>query len=128
MKWPEICHNIPEMSPGRYLCSQLVTLSHEEGATIVNLEEIYAAGAVVESETAVPVDAGVELRCGQAYFAGKITAAEAHDFGWRLSVLFSPETPWRPEQFRPEHLFDPATVPGAVKKTEAAKEKNRPRG
>lgn len=101
------------MASGRYLCSQLLTLSHDEGATIVNLEEIFAGGAVVESETAVPVDAEVELRCGEVYFAGKVMVVEEHGFGWRLSIEFAQHTPWLIEEFRPEHLFDPAAIPGA---------------
>jgi hypothetical protein len=96
-----------EMPPRRYLCSQLVTLSWEEGATVVNLEEIQPGGGVLESETEVPPDSEVEIRCGAAYFAGKVKKAEEHEFGWRIAVEFSPLTPWSIEHFRPEHLFDP---------------------
>ncbi|MES1262237.1 MAG: hypothetical protein ABUS49_10920 [Acidobacteriota bacterium] len=113
MKWPEICHNIAEMRPARYLCSHLVTLSRREGAVIVNLEEIYTGGAVLESETPLPADAEVELRCGAVCFAGKVTAAEEHAFGWRISLEFSPRTPWSPDLFRPEHLLDPASIAAA---------------
>jgi hypothetical protein len=95
-----------EMAAPRYLCSQLVTLSHEEGAVIVNLEEIEPSGCVVESETQIPENADVEIRCGAAWFAGMVTQAEEHGYGWRVSVSFSPETPWKIGDFRPEHLLD----------------------
>jgi hypothetical protein len=94
----------------RFLCSQLVTLSWEEGATVVNLEEIEERGCLLESEAALPVGEAVEIRCGRVFLAGKITKAEEHGFGWRVEVEFSPLTPWSIERFRPGHLFDPASV------------------
>jgi hypothetical protein len=102
------------MDAPRYLCSQLVTLSWDDGATIVNLEEIQAEGCVLESETELPVGDEVEIRCGEVFFAGKITKAEEHGFGWRIEVEFSPLTPWSIERFRPEHLFDPASMSGTT--------------
>ena len=100
----------PTERSARYLCSQLVTLSWEEGGLIVNLEEIHERGCAFESEVAVPVGAPVEIRCGAVYFEGKIAAAEEHSFGWRLEVEFADWTPWSLERFRPEHLFDPASL------------------
>jgi hypothetical protein len=99
-----------------YLCSQLVTLSNKSPASTVkvestvNLEEVWIGGAVLESEAAVEEDARVEIRCGTAFFAGRIVQVERHDFGWRFEVEFSPLTPWSPEQFRPLHLLDPAKL------------------
>jgi hypothetical protein len=98
------------MGRPRYLCSQLVALSWEAGETTANLEEIQADGGVVESDSEVAPGAAVEIRCGEVVFAGKVMRAEGHAFGWRLAVEFSPLTPWSLEQFRPEHLFDPAAM------------------
>src|SRR5260370_15601071 len=52
---------IANMDAPRYLCSHLVTLSWQQGATIVNLEEIQADGCVIESETELPADEAVEI-------------------------------------------------------------------
>lgn len=102
------------MTPQRFLCSQLVSLSEYSSDTggdrLVNLEEIWSSGAILEAETAVTRGAMVELRCGPAVFGGRIVEVEAHEFGWRFEVEFSPETPWRPEDFRPEHLLDPSAL------------------
>jgi hypothetical protein len=110
----EICHNIAEMAPVRYLCSHLMTVRWEEGAIVANLEEISATGAVLESEVELPAGTTVELRSGATYFEGEIQKAEEHDFGWRITVELSPFTPWSVERFRPEHLLDLTTLPEAA--------------
>jgi hypothetical protein len=73
---------------------------------IVNLEEIWTNGAVLESEEPVEEGAKVEIRCQAAFFAGSIVHVERHEFGWRLEMEFSPLTPWNARQFRPEHLLN----------------------
>jgi hypothetical protein len=101
------------MSLQRYLCSQLVVLrnnSDPEATRIVNLEEIWKTGAVLESEEAMEEGAKVEIRCGDAFFAGRIVRVEPHELGWRLELEFSPLTPWSPEQFQPQHLLDPSKL------------------
>lgn len=94
------------MTPHRYLCSHLVDL----GDRFVNLEEIWTTGAVLEAETAVTRGAEVELRCGATVLKGRIVEVEPHEFGWRFEVEFSAATPWRPEEFRPDHLLDPSAL------------------
>jgi len=102
------------MNLQRYLCSQLVELNistaepgfPQDANRIVNLEEIWTNGAVLESEEPVEEGAKVEIRCRAAFFAGSIVHVERHEFGWRLEVEFSPMTPWNAEQFQPEHLLD----------------------
>jgi hypothetical protein len=96
----------------RYLCSHLVvlinnvTLRNSSTESVVNLEEIWESGAVLESEDPVEEGERVQIRCGTAFFAGKIVQVERHEFGWRFEVEFSPMTPWSLEQFRPEHLLE----------------------
>lgn len=96
------------MSVRRYLCSELVSLRMNSGESKVNLEEIWQNGAIIEAETPVETGARVEIRSGQALFAGKITKVERHEFGWRAELEFSPLTPWSPDRFRPQHLLDVA--------------------
>lgn len=92
------------MSARRYLCSELVTLRFDTSERVVNLEEIWDTGAVFEAEERVEEGARVEMRAGQAFFAGKVTGVEQHEFGWRLEVEFSTLTPWSMDRFLPQHL------------------------
>ena len=94
------------MNPQRFFCSHLVALRNNSVESIVNLEEIWENGAVLESEDAVGEGSRVELRCGRAFFAGQIVRVEAHEIGWRFEVAFSPMTPWNPDEFLPAHLLD----------------------
>ncbi len=94
------------MSGRRYLCSELVAIKVNSVETKVNLEEIWRNGAVLESEEPIEEGARVEMRSGTAFFAGKVTEVERHEFGWRVDVEFSPLTPWSPDRFRPQHLLD----------------------
>lgn len=93
------------MGAQRYLCSELVTLKVNSAEFTVNLEEIWQDGASFDSEEPVGEGVPVELRCGAAFFAGKATQVERHEFGWRIEVEFSPLTPWNPDQFRPQHML-----------------------
>jgi hypothetical protein len=98
------------MNPQRFFCSQLVALTNNTPGsaanTVVNLEEIWENGAVLESEEPVEEGSRIEIRCGSAFFAGRIVQVERHEVGWRFKVEFSPMTPWKPEEFQPEHLLD----------------------
>ena len=94
------------MSVGRYLCSDLAALRIDSAESIVNLEEIWRDGAVLESDTPVAEGARCELRCEAAFFAGTVLRVEPHEFGWRAEIEFSPMTPWFPEKFRPKHMLD----------------------
>ena len=77
---------------------------------MVNLEEIWEGGAVLESEEPAEGGAKAELRCATALFAGHINRVERHEFGWRLEMEFSPLTLWSPDRFQPEHLLDPSQL------------------
>jgi hypothetical protein len=94
------------MNPRRFFCSHLAALRNSSVESIVNLEEIWEAGAVLESEESVEEGARIEIRCGPAFFAGRIVQVERHEFGWRFEVEFSPMTRWNPEKFQPAHLLD----------------------
>ena len=96
---------MPFLNSERYLCSQLVKLRTGSKEFTVNLEEIWSNGAELESEEAVETGARAEIRCEGAYFAGRITEVEKHEFGWHLTMEFSPMTQWKPEEFQPAHLL-----------------------
>jgi hypothetical protein len=90
----------------RYMCSHLVTLRIGATESIVNLEEIWKTGAILESEEAAEAGRRAEIRADGARFAGDIAEVQEHEFGWRIRMEFSPLTPWRPEIFRPGHLLE----------------------
>lgn len=95
-----------QMSARRFLCSELVTMRRGAVETTVNLESIWLNGATVESEDSVEEGCRIEIRAAAAFFAGAVTSVERHEFGWRIEVEFSALTPWKPDQFRPQHLLD----------------------
>jgi hypothetical protein len=76
----------------------------------VNLEEIWAAGAILDAEEAVAEGAPVVVRGGGNGFSGHVVRVRQHEFGWHLEVEFSPLTPWSLERFLPRHLVDPSAL------------------
>jgi hypothetical protein len=90
----------------RYLCSDLVVLKTATREFTVNLEEIWAAGAIIDAEEAVAEGALVVVRGGGQGFSGRVVRVSRHEFGWYAEVEFSPLTPWSPERFLPRHLLE----------------------
>lgn len=88
----------------------MVTLTWNEGtrsaSQIVNMEEIWTGGTVLECEETVPVDVPAHVEWGGVRFAGRISEAEQHEFGWRVEMEFSPLNPWSPELAAPSHLLE----------------------
>ena len=50
------------------------------------------------------------LSVESASFQGRLNAVQQEEFGWRVEMEFSSETPWSPELWRPDHLLDPAVL------------------
>lgn len=71
---------------------------------IVNLEEIWQTGAIVEGEPAGPRPVTAGFAQIQS-FSGRVLSVEEHEFGWRAEIQFSPLTPWSIELFCPQHLL-----------------------
>jgi hypothetical protein len=92
----------------RYLCSQLATLTIGGQEQWVNIEEIWATGALLECETAVAADVEASLLAEGNSFSGRLSDVRQDDFGWRAEMAFVPETLWSLDRWRPEHLLDPA--------------------
>jgi hypothetical protein len=100
------------MNAPRYLCSELVTLRVSSIGSIVNLEEIWREGAILECEDAVEDGVAVEMQCGDVVFAGRVIQVERHEVGWRVEVEFSQGTPWDQERFQPRHMLDASQFDG----------------
>ena len=103
------------MASPRYLCSHIATVKLAGAAWPVLIEEIWAEGAVVESEDEIPAAEFAQLECGGPFFAGRIGKAEQNEFGWRSEISFDAQTPWSEKIFRPSHLLDPREVKGPEK-------------
>ena len=99
----------------RYLCSHVATLTVGDAAWPVLIEEIGPLGAILECEEEIPAAAFAQLECGGPFFAGVLSKAAAHEFGWRSEIAFDPQTPWSPEIFRPSHLLDLQQMKGPKK-------------
>lgn len=102
------------MTASHHLCSHLVRLRADDREQWVNLEEIWATGAVLECEEEVPVGALTTISADDATFCGRATAVERHEFGWRVELVFSSGTPWNVELWKPEHLLDPGKFAGEL--------------
>ena len=76
----------------------------------MNLEEIWPTGAVIECESLIEAGQRFRLRAGRHSFWGAAVRVEPHEFGCRAEVEFSPMTPWKPEEYTPQHLLDPGTL------------------
>ena len=98
------------MDTPRYLCSHLVRLVTDDREQWVNLEEIWAAGAVLGCEEEVEEGTLVLILSDDQSFEAQVTAVKLDEPGWRLEVAFSPLTPWTAEKWLPEHAFDPAKL------------------
>jgi hypothetical protein len=94
----------------RYLCSQLAILAIDGQVQWVNIEEIWETGVILESEAEVTAGMPASLSVESAAFLGRLSDVRREEFGWRAEMEFSPETPWSPEQWRPDHLLDPAVL------------------
>ncbi len=91
----------------RYLCSDLVVLKTASHEFTVNLEEIWAAGAIVDAEDALEQGAEMTIRGGGGQeFSGRVVRVIQHEFGWFAEVEFAPLSPWSKERFLPLHLLE----------------------
>jgi len=98
------------MATPRYLCSELVRLVTDGRGQWVNLEEIWAEGAVLACEEEVGPGAPARISTDEVSFEGAVTAVERDEFGWRVEIAFSADTPWSIERWRPEHALDPDSL------------------
>jgi hypothetical protein len=99
----------PEDTP-RYLCSHLVRLVADGREQWVNLEEIWAGGAVLGCEEKVTDGALVLILSDDVSFEAIVTRVKLDETGCQVEVAFSPLTPWSIEKWLPEHALDPAKL------------------
>ena len=101
----------------RLLCSELVSVSWVANGGRVrrdtgSLDDISESGACLQLEQAVPEEARITLKLGKHEVTGSVRYCVLKDLGYFVGVEFDPDCHWDPEDFEPEHLLDPRSVPG----------------
>ncbi len=97
------------MNPEKqFLCSHLITVMENNRKTTANLERIWAGGATVNAEESI--DPGTELHLPDLGVTARVVFTEVDDAGFYLDLEFTPPYRWTVEQFRPQHLTDPALL------------------
>lgn len=96
----------------RFLCSELVNVKWSDSRgcqqeSVVNLEEIWRDGAVLQFE--VPPDAGmpVSMTGSGPAFCGVVKSFTQDCGGYLVEVEFAEDCRWSREEYEPEHFFDP---------------------
>ncbi len=111
----------------RCLCSELVEIAWVDAfgrrrKQVVNLGEIWARGAVLESESPIRASSEVEIHCRGAVFQGKVARCTSDFVGYLVEVEFAPGVEWSRQAYEPEHFFDPAAMqPPTARQKLAAK-------
>lgn len=95
----------------RTLCSQLVGIEWTDGDLrvqncVVNLEDISASGASLQSEQAIPVETRVKIAYGDEHLSGAVRYCVRRSFGYSLGIQFDAHMRWSRKRFRPQHLTD----------------------
>jgi hypothetical protein len=98
-----------------FLCSDLVTARWTDAfgqrqETTVNLEEIWATGAVLQFEFPVRAGTRIWVRLGQRIFEGTVVTSKADFVGQLVEVRFSDRHRWSRSLYEPAHLLDPQTL------------------
>lgn len=97
--------------PPRYLCSDLVKLVAEGAQPVtVILENISASEACVQSDSAVPEGARVELICRDTRLTGAVRSCLPRDDAYFVDIVFDAGSQWSMEKYKPRHLLDPREV------------------
>lgn len=96
----------------RLLCADLMQVewtdeSGQAASACANLEDISAAGACVQVDRAVPVDAEVCIRSNKAELQGRVRYCVFRETGYFVGIQFKPGSRWNRAEFRPKHLLDP---------------------
>ena len=91
----------------RWLCSHLVDLANGSGPCPGLLEDLSEQGAGLGVDTAFEPGDQVEVRAPGVRLEGEARYCTRRETDFRVGVRFSSATQWRPEQWRPEHLFLP---------------------
>ncbi len=91
----------------QYLCSHLVMLVWNGHHATANLEKIWATGATLNAEEAIPPGSALHLECPEFRIHAHVTKCTLEEDGHLIDVDFPPGYEWTPERFQPKHMTDP---------------------
>jgi hypothetical protein len=99
----------------RLLCADLVQIEWTDSAgktcnTTAILEDISRAGACLQADVPMPVNALVQIRRGKTLLEGTITYCAFRDIGYFAGLTFIDNQHWSQRMFRPKHLVDPVEL------------------
>ncbi len=93
------------------LCADMVEVcwKDQSGSTCKAtglLEDISAAGACLQMETDVPLEAEIHWKSPHKAFTGHVRYCVYREIGYFVGVEFEPESRWSEKAYRPQHLLD----------------------
>ena len=100
---------------GTCLCSELVTARWTDAfdqrqEAVVNLEEIWPEGAILQFEYPMRPGVGVEFLCGPTRFEGAVTESRSDFVGHFVEIQFADGCRWSRDLYEPDHFFDPKSL------------------
>jgi hypothetical protein len=96
----------------RLLCADLVEVRWVDKAgqpqvEVMNLEDISASGACLQSEHPMPKDTKIQIRYQNGELTAIVQYCNYQQIGYFLGVEFTEGSKWPSNHFQPKHLFDP---------------------
>ena len=111
---------------GRCMCSELVNAAWEDvfgrwHEAVVNLEEVWAKGAMLQFEAPVRAEMRVRINLNGLSLDGRVSKCTADFVGFLVEIEFAEGQTWSRELYEPDHYFDPRTLAA----DDALKRKNK---
>jgi hypothetical protein len=99
----------------RLLCADLVKIEWKspdgmEGSATAILEDISRAGACLQTDLPVPVEATIRVCLGRKTLEGMVSYCAYHDIGYFTGIIFKGSQRWSRKLFRPKHMVDPGSL------------------
>jgi len=97
----------------RMLCADTVDVRWEDQETgrsrrvMANLDDISRFGACLILDCPLPVKASLRIAHSRGELTGKVIYCVLREVGYVTGVEFEPGSSWSPENYQPEHLYDP---------------------
>jgi hypothetical protein len=98
---------------GGVLCSEILDLhlrskAGRERELKANLEEIWTSGALLQTDTRIPVSGPLWFSGGGCEFRGQATSRTfLKGLGYFIEIRFQPGCTWSQRKYRPKHSFNP---------------------
>jgi hypothetical protein len=101
--------------PSKCMCSELVKASWQDTfgrkrETVVNLEEVWTNGALLQLESPVRPDTPIEMSVKGINFSGTVKKCSADFIGFQVEMCFVDGQEWSRDLCEPDHFFDPQSL------------------